>query len=133
MGILNDFRRATDALERIATALNGALRSNQASTLPLERLQELERSRSLWEADVEGLLQKAEGKLRAAANAEARERTMKDFHEDDVDPFPPDSPEVEARIQDDDAENVFAEEVLPVPVDVAPETRKAFALRMKFQ
>jgi len=132
MGVLKDFRRATDALERIATALNGALRTTQASTLPMERLQELERSRSLWEADVEGLLQKAEGKLRAAANAEARERTMKDFHEDDADPFPPDSPEIEARVQDHDAENVFAEEVLPLPVGVAPESRKAFALRMKF-
>ena len=132
MGVLKDFRRATDALERIATALNGALRSTQASTLPMERLQELERSRALWEADVEGLLQKAEGKLRAAANAEARERTMKDFHEDDVDPFPPDSPEVQARLQDDDAEAVYPEEVLPLPVDVASESRKAFALRMKF-
>jgi len=132
MGVLKDFRRATDALERIATALNGALRSTQASTLPLERLQELERSRSLWEADVEGLLQKAEGKLRAAANAEARERTMKDFHEDDADPFPSDSPEIEARLQDDDAEAVFTEQVLPVPVGMAAESRKAFALRMKY-
>ena len=132
MGVLKDFRRAIDALERIATALNGALRASQATELPLERLQELERSRSLWEADVEGLLQKAEGKLRAAANAEARERTMKDFHEDDVNPFPPDSPEVEAGLQDHDAETVFEEPVLPLPVGVAPESRKAFALRMKY-
>jgi len=132
MGVLKDFRRAADALERLAANLPAANREHNEVALLVEKIVALERSRALWEADVEGMLAKAEGKLRAAANAEARERTMKDFHEDDIDPFPQDSPEVQARVQDDDAENVFAEEVQPLPVDMAPETRKAFALRMKF-
>jgi len=132
MGVLRDFRRATEALERIAVALNGALRSNEASQLPMERLQELERSRAMWEADVEGLLQRAEGKLRAAANAEARERTMRKFDEDDADPFAEDSPEVESRIQDEDAEAGATEGMHVLSMDVAPESRKAYALRMKY-
>jgi len=132
MGVLKDFRRATDALERIATALNGALRANQASELPLERLLELERSRSLWEADVEGILAKAEGKLKAAANAEARERTMVKSYENELDPFSDDSEELQERIPPVDAEVSYQEEVQPMHLGVAPESKKAYALRAKF-
>jgi len=132
MGVLKDFRRAADALERLAANLPAANREHNEVSLLVEKIVALERSRALWEADVEGMLQKAEGKLRAAANAEARERTMKDFHEDDVDPFPPDSPEIQAQLQDEDAEVVEPEGVHVLSVDMAPETRKAFALRMKY-
>ena len=133
MGVLKDFRRAADALERLAANLPAANRERNEVALLVEKIVDLERSRALWEADVEGMLAKAEGKLRAAANAEARERTMKEFHEEELDPFPQDSPEVEARIQDNDAEAGFAEQVLPLPMGLEAESKKAFRLRMKYQ
>jgi len=132
MGVLRDFRRGVDALERIASGLHGAVRAvheNETSTL---RLEELERSRVLWEADVEGMLQKAEGKLKAANNSEARERTMRKAYENELDPFDEDREELEAAIQDRDAEASYAEEVQPVRLGVETISKKQQALRMKF-
>ena len=132
MGVLKDFRQAVEALERIAAAVNGAVRSiheNQPST---ERLEELERTRAMWEAEVEGILAKAEGKLKAAANSEARERTMRKAYENALDPFGDDSEALEAAIQDRDAEASYAEEVQPVHVDMEELSPKAYAQRLKF-
>ena len=132
MAVLRDFRRAVDALERIATGLEFATRALADNAPSLERLQELERTRALWEADVEALLMKAEGKLKAAANSEARERTMRKSYEADLDPFDEESDESEMRVPDFDATAGEEEEVLPVRVAVAPESKKAVALRAKW-
>jgi len=132
MGVLKDFRRATDALERIAAGLSGSLRAIQANEPSMERLMELERSRGLWEAEVEGILAKAEGKLKAAANAEARTRTMVKSYENELDPFDDEGGEIEARVQEDDAEVSYQEEVLPLHPGMAVESKKAYATRMKF-
>ena len=53
----------------------------------LDRLEKLERSRIHFEAECEGMLLKADGKLRAAANAEARERQLKQAHQRIADPL----------------------------------------------
>ena len=131
MAILADFRRAADALERLAAGMSAAQRERVEVGPLAERLADLERGRAMWEADVEGLLAKAEGKLKAAANAEARERTMQKSYEADLDPFGDSSDEVEEIIPIGDAEAGEEERVQPVRVDVAPDY-KALALSRKF-
>jgi len=129
--VFRDFRRAADALERLATGFSAAQRERVEVAPLLERLVDLEQSRSMWEAEVEGILAKAEGKLKAAANAEARERTMQKRHEADLDPFSIDSDEVEALIPIDDVAAGEEEGLPPVRMDVAPDY-KALALSRKF-
>lgn len=97
-----------------------------------DRLAQLELDRSQFESDCEGLLMKAEGKLKAAANAEARERTMRRSHEEDV--FADsgsDSPAIERGISRVDVEAGEAEQVYRVPVALA-RNDKSHALRAKF-
>jgi len=86
----------------------------------------------MWEANIEGLLAKAEGKLKAAANAEARERTMQKRLADEFDPFNPDRPEVEAAVSEGDVEGGDEEEVQPVHMGMETISPKEYALRAKF-
>jgi len=132
MRVLEDFRRAVDALERIAAGLNGAVRAMHDTEPSTERLDELERSRALWEANVEGLLQKAEGKLKAQNNSEARERQMKKSYEDDLDPFPPDSEEIQETFPQGDAPPGFEEEVQPLRLGMETVSPRQLALRHKY-
>jgi len=109
-----------------------AAQRERLDTAPVfERLQDLEQSRSMWEAEVEGVLAKAEGKLKAAANSEARERTMRKTYENDVDPFGDDSEEVEAVFPVGDVAAGEEEGLPAVRMDVAPDY-KAIALSRKF-
>jgi len=131
LGILGDFRRSADALERLATGFSAAQRERIEVAPLLERLVDLEQSRGMWEAEVEGVLAKAEGKLKAAANAEARERTMRKSYDADLDPFAAPGDEIEAILPVSDAPAGEEEEVQPVRLDVAPDY-KTIALRRKF-
>jgi hypothetical protein len=97
----------------------------------MERLNELELSRTRFEADIEGLLLKAEGKLKAAANAEARERSLKASYEKLADPFDDDSDEVERELPEGYAPASQTEELQPMYVDMAP-NHKAAAINRKF-
>jgi len=97
-----------------------------------ERIDELERSRAMWEAEVEGILLKADGHQKAARSAEARTRTMKRHYEDQLDPFDPDSPQIEAPVPERHAEAERTEGVHVLSVGVAPD-HKTLALRAKFQ
>lgn len=66
-----------------------SLAAAQNSAAPaIERLDELELSRHQFEAQMEGLYLKAEGKLKAAANAEARERHQREAYEANFDAVP---------------------------------------------
>lgn len=132
MSILRDFRRIADSLERLAASVTAAASRQQTSTALTERIEDLERERGLWEAEVEGLLAKAEGKLKAAANAEARERTMQKRLADEFDPFARPGEELEAPLPEGDVETRHAEEVRPVYETLAGETPKQYALRAKF-
>lgn len=131
MGLFKDFRRIADALDRLAAGMSAAQRERLEVGPVIERLQDLERSRGMWEADVEGLLAKAEGKLKAAANAEARERTMRKTYEADIDPFNIDGTEEQEELLVGYAPPSQEEGVQPVRVDVAPDY-KAVALSRKF-
>jgi len=131
MTFFRTFRALVDEIQRLSAHLR-ALRETYSEAAPsLDRLEALELSRAQFEADMEGLLQRAEGKLKAASNSEARERTMRKSYEADADPFPEDSEEIERRVQDFDAESVDAEEVQPMHLGLEKNS-KAHALRAKW-
>ena len=96
-----------------------------------ERLAELERTRARWEAEIEASMLKADSTLKSAANAEARSRTMVRHAEKLVDPFSEEGDEVPETAPRGDDPRVEAEELLPVPVDLAT-NNKAEAMRAKW-
>lgn len=95
------------------------------------RLDDLERTRALWQADMEAILQKADSTLKSASNAESRSRTMLRHAEKLTDPFGPEGEELEEALPEGDAPGSEEERVQPVRLDVAP-THKELALRHKF-
>ncbi len=96
-----------------------------------ERLDELERTRARWEAEIDAQLLKADSTLKSAANAESRSRTMLRHAEKIVDPFDEDGEEVETVVSNGHDTRVEASEVLEVPVGLAP-NNKAYAQRAKW-
>jgi len=127
-GVRDGLRAISSRLEELSAVVN-------AQGPDIERLEVLEKSRHQFEAMCEGLLLKAEGKHRAANNAEARERQMKKSYEHLIDPFPEAGvePEAPGRHPDiiDDATPSEAERVHALRLDVAP-NNKALAQRAKF-
>jgi len=140
--VFRTFRRFLAALEALKAELRGLCVevSELCATLKgqgpaIERLEALELSRHQWEALCEGLLQKAEGKLRAANNAEARERANKKSYQHLLDPLAEDGDEERVEAQDanrdDYAPPSEAERLSAMRLDVAP-NHKALAQRAKF-
>jgi len=126
--LANHVLLASDALELLAQA--------QKDLAPAkERLDNLELARHQFEANCEGMLLRAEGKLKAAANAEQRERQLKKSYEHLVDPLDEIGGEPEATARhgypDDNAPPSEAERVHDLRLDVAP-TNKTLAQRAKF-
>lgn len=101
----------------------------------LDRLSALEMSRHQFQAEIEGLLLRAEGKLKAAANAEARERTQRKSYENLADPFPEDGngapTEAQEGVQQLDAAIGEGERLQALRLGVAPNS-KALAQRAKW-
>ena len=93
-----------------------------------ERLEELERGRSIWEAECEAELLKATSKYRAATAAETRTRKMNEK----VDPFAEEGEEITEGIPPEYAGASDAEGMLPLRPDLALLSPKQLALRMKF-
>jgi len=131
MSVLSDFRRIADALERLAATTTRGITALEAQGPPLDRLEDLELNRVRFEAEMEGLLLKAEGKLKAASNAEARERTMRKSYEDDADPFGEDGDEIEALDAPIYVEGGDEEGLQPVHVGLEKNS-KDYARRLKF-
>ncbi len=136
------FRRFVEAIEHIAGHLQALVvaqleivRAQQELGPATDRLNRLELERHQFEAQIEGLLLRAEGKLKAANNAEARERQLKKSYERLVDPFPedgqPESPEGVAVLSDD-AQTGEAQRLHAMRLDVAPVNSKTLAQRAKF-
>jgi len=94
--VFRTFRDLTQALQGLRVAIVAFTRLHQANAPADARLEELERSRAMWEADMTALMMKAEGKLKASLNAESRARTMEKHVEKHLDPFDPDIEEPEA-------------------------------------
>jgi len=87
LGIFSSFRSLVEALDNIAVSISELTKCQSELGPGDERLHALEVSRHLFEAECQGMLLKADGKLKAASNAEARERQLKRSYERDLDPF----------------------------------------------
>jgi len=85
--IFQGFRRFLEAIKALTSALEGLAAIQRELGPALDRLEILERNRHQFEAECEGMLLKADGKLKAAASAEARERQLKKANERLADPF----------------------------------------------
>ena len=93
MSIFRGFSRLLEALQALTDTIE-ALNETQRQLGPaLDRLEALERSRIHFEADVEGMLLKADSKLKAAAGAEQRERQLKKANDRRAFEFDPESEE----------------------------------------
>jgi len=127
-GLKGELRSLTGALTELRIA-------QQATGPASDRLEALELSRHQWEAMCEGLLQKAEGKLGAARNAEARERANKRSYAHLLDPLAEDGDVPEGGEGDPDSSDHAApseeERLHALRLDVAP-SDKTLAQRAKF-
>jgi hypothetical protein len=96
----------------------------------------MELGNAKWEAEVEAVLLKAEGKLSAANNAEARARTMKKNYEKHFDPLDDDREAAPQGILPGDGGNFGEQGVLPMQLGMEnthlPPLGKNAALRAKF-
>ena len=96
-----------------------------------DRLEELERNRAHWEAQMEALILKADSTLKSASNAESRSRTMLRHAEKLSDPLDLEGEEVEEAVRPRDAQGGEEEGLQPLHLDVAL-SPKEIALRHKF-
>lgn len=101
-----------------------------------ERLEMLELSRATWEAELEGLLMKAENQLRSARASEERARVKaKNNGTTEVDEDGFEMEEFARRwqeLQGGDADRSEEEGVLPLPEDVDVDTPKQVVTALKF-
>jgi len=99
------------------------------------RLEELERTRAHWEAEMEARILKADSTLKSAANAESRARSLKRSYEKLADPFDVDGedhlPEERQEFPEGNVEAGETHGVLPLHVDLET-NNKTRALRAKF-
>jgi len=128
MGVLREFSRLPDALHRVASALQAVAESQRDHAPSVERLDELERNRSIWEAEIEAGLLKADSKYKAAANAESRARKQLEK----LDPFGEEGEEGPEGIPPDYVGPISPEGLQPMHEDMGVLTQKELALRMKF-
>jgi len=129
------FRRHLEAIQALTEALKALTEVQRQLGPALDRLEALERSRIHFEADVEGMLLKADGKLKAAAGAEQRERQLKKANDKAADAFNFDSQEETAPgtrpVLGDDAEGSQGQGVPPLRLALASND-KAHAVRTKW-
>ena len=138
MSVLSEIRSLPGVIEALALAVSKCayrletLIEVQAQNGPADaRLEDLERTRARWEAEMEAMVLKADSTLKAAANAESRSRTMLRHAEKIADPFADEGDEVEAPVLRGDDPRVEEEPLLAMPVGLAP-NNKAHALRAKW-
>jgi len=131
--IFQGFRRFLEAIKALTSALEELATIQRDLGPALDRLEVLERTRLQFEAQCEGMLLKADGKLKAAASAEARERQLKKANDRVAEPFPEDG-EGEPHgtfVLSDHAPPGEAPGMPPVRVALAPNSKTA-AVRAKF-
>jgi len=130
--VFHAFSRLCAAIEGLDSSVRRLVLAQEKGPDVYERLAALELDRHQFQAEVEGVLLKAEGKLKAASNAEARERALKKSYERLTDPFALDGEEgSEPELPSVDVEPSQTEgmHVLRVGVEA---NNKAQALRAKF-
>jgi len=131
--VLRDFRALVGAISQLSSVLRNLVDVQGDAGPAVDRLNALELSRHQFEAECEGILLKAEGKLKAAANAEARERQLKKSYERQLDPLNPDGDEGPERapVLPDYATAGEAQGMQPMRVGLETNT-KAHAVRAKW-
>ena len=128
LGILRDFRRLVEAILQLVDCIKALVTVQEEAGPALDRLEALELSRHQFEAEVQGALLEAKGKLKASLSSEARERHMRKQSERDIDAFSEDGEEVAEAgraVQPNDVEAGEAEGVSPMRLDVAPGPKAA--------
>jgi len=133
MRVLRQFSRLIEGVEALTDTLR-TLVDVQRDTGPAgERLDALELSRHTFEAEIEAVLQRAEGKLNAASNSEARTRTMKKSYERFLDESDPEGKDEQEAVSPGYVDPGEEEGVQPLRLALASEDRKNNALRMKYR
>lgn len=133
--VLQDFRRLVEAIQNLVLVLVELLQVQREAGPALDRITALELSRHQFEAEMQGVLLKADGKLKAASNSEARERQIKKANDRLADPFSEDGEEVAEAgraVLADDAAAGEAERLHALRLDLAPTDGKALAVRAKW-
>jgi len=127
LAIFRTFSLLLEAIDALTLAVQRLTHAQGSAAPAIERLDALELSRHQFEAEVAGALLEAKGKLRAASNAEARERQLKRSYERDADPFDPSSdPEPEASpVLPDHVAPIETERVQALHLGVAPINKSA--------
>jgi len=133
LAIFSGFSRLLDAFRLLTEAVQSLANAQRSAAPAIERLDALELSRHKFEAEVNGVLLEAKGKLKAAANAEARERHQRETYEANFNPVPEagDEGSGESPILPDHVEASETERVSALRLDLAPGT-KAAALNAKW-
>ncbi len=133
--LLAGLSRLEDVIATLSSRLTDLIMVMESAGPATSRLDRLEREHHTFQAECEGLLMKAEGKLRAANNAEARERANKRSYEHLLDPLDEDGELLAASARHPDSGNDAppseAERVQALRLDVAP-SPKQLAQRAKF-
>jgi hypothetical protein len=139
--MFSTFRRILEANKAAATALQGIEKILETAIDGMsdggdldDRVGALELQRAIFEADMDGLVTRAEGKLKAANNAEARTRTMKRSYETYADELDEDRPtQIETEpLQLPQGDGAIIQEPLPqMPLGMEA-NNKAHPTRMKF-
>ncbi len=132
--IFRSSRQLVEAIQALTDGLEALTDVQRLLGPSLDRLEALERSRVHFEADVEGMLLKADGKLKAANSAEQRERQLKKANERLLDTFDPDGepePQPGHPVLEVDAQEREAQGLPAVRLALAP-NNKTLAVRAKW-
>lgn len=133
MRVFSVFSRLLGSVDDLAVAVTNLVVVQSEIAPATARLDALELERHKFEARMEGLLLQAEGKHKAAMNAEARERQLKKSYERLAEEFDAEGlprPEAETLLTVD-AESGQTERVHELPLVLAP-NNKALAIRAKW-
>jgi len=138
LSVFSEFRRLPAVIVELSNAVLEVGRSLESAieilreTGPVDdRLEELERTRAHWEAQMEALVLKADSTLKASSNAESRSRTMLRHAEKLSDPLGLEGEDEREAVPAGDVPRGEEEEVQPVPLGLAI-SPKEYALRAKF-
>ena len=131
--LFQGFRQLVDAIRALNSTLAEIAGLQRELGPALDRLDTLERTRHQFEAECEGMLLKADGKLKAAAASEARERQIRKANQRLADPLAEageEGAELETVLPDHVARGE-AQRVQALPLVLATND-KTHAVRAKF-
>lgn len=131
MQVFRVFRDLSVVIGRLGDLIAKLVDLHQELGSSLDRLTALELRMATFEAEVQGMLLKAENKLSAAHNAEQRERQLKRSYERQLDILDPDGNTEPRAVPSDDAQASEEEKVPALHLGVDQNSR-AVAVRAKW-